>query len=95
MNHGPTFTAGFDPVNKLRPIFVVGTRPEAIKIFPVILAMREDNRLDPIVIASGQHPDMCYGKVGERPGADERIAEVPLPSTDPVIGSVRSFSSGK
>jgi len=59
VNHGPTFTAGFDPVNTLRPIFVVGTRPEAIKIFPVILAMRADPRLDPIVIASGQHPDMC------------------------------------
>jgi UDP-N-acetylglucosamine 2-epimerase (non-hydrolysing) len=59
VNHGPTFTAGFDPVNTLRPIFVVGTRPEAIKIFPVVLAMRADPRLDPIVIASGQHPDMC------------------------------------
>ena len=33
---------------------------------------------------SGQRPDMCYGKPGERPGADERIAEVPMPSTDPV-----------
>jgi len=59
VNQGPAFTAGFDPVNTLRPIFVVGTRPEAIKIFPVVLAMRADPRLDPIVIASGQHPDMC------------------------------------
>ena len=35
----------------------------------------------------GQHADMCYGKPGERPGADERIAEVPIPSTDPVTGT--------
>lgn len=35
----------------------------------------------------GQHPDMCYGKPGERPGADKRIAEVPMPATDPVTGT--------
>lgn len=43
----------------LRPVFVVGTRPEAIKIFPIILAMQSDPRFDPIVISSGQHPQMC------------------------------------
>jgi len=31
--------------------------------------------------------DMNYGKAGERPGADENIARVPLPETDPVYGS--------
>jgi uncharacterized protein YjlB len=35
---------------------------------------------------SGQHSDMCYGKLGERPGADEQIARVPLPKADPVYG---------
>ena len=34
----------------------------------------------------GQGPDMCYGKPGERPGADELIAQVPLPEIDPVFG---------
>lgn len=34
----------------------------------------------------GQPPDMCFGKPGERPGADERIARVPKPHTDPVLG---------
>ena len=34
----------------------------------------------------GQQPDMCYGKPGERPGADKRIAEVPMPDSDPVLG---------
>ena len=33
-----------------------------------------------------QHPDMCYGRPGERPGADERIAQVPVPEHDPVVG---------
>jgi len=30
--------------------------------------------------------DMNYGKTGERPGADENIARVPLPENDPVYG---------
>lgn len=34
----------------------------------------------------GQHPDMCYGKSGERPEADARIAKVPMPEIDPVLG---------
>ena len=45
----------------------------------------------------GQHPDMCYGKPDERPGANERIAWVPLPGTDPVLGTgggiVRAWST--
>jgi uncharacterized protein YjlB len=35
----------------------------------------------------GQSPDMLYGKPGERPGADDRIAAVGLPGQDPVSGS--------
>jgi uncharacterized protein YjlB len=35
----------------------------------------------------GQAPDMNYGQPGERPGADERIARVPLPEADPVYAS--------
>ena len=31
--------------------------------------------------------DMNYGKSGERPGADENIARVPLPGNDPVYGA--------
>jgi uncharacterized protein YjlB len=31
--------------------------------------------------------DMCYGRPGERPGADTRIAAVPLPPTDPIYGT--------
>jgi uncharacterized protein YjlB len=36
---------------------------------------------------SGQRWDMNYGKAGERPAADQNIARVPLPQTDPVFGS--------
>lgn len=37
---------------------------------------------------SGQHWDLLRGEPGERPAADQRIAAVPLPRTDPVGGSV-------
>ncbi|MBN1127142.1 MAG: cupin domain-containing protein [Sedimentisphaerales bacterium] len=33
-----------------------------------------------------QRPDMCYGRSGDRPAVDERIAVVGLPATDPVYG---------
>ena len=36
---------------------------------------------------SGQRPDMCYGKPGERPQADHNIARVALPQSDPFYGS--------
>lgn len=35
----------------------------------------------------GQHQDMCYGKTGERPATDRRIAAVALPQADPVFGA--------
>lgn len=35
---------------------------------------------------NGKDYDLMTGKVGERPGADKRIAAVPLPDTDPVLG---------
>lgn len=35
----------------------------------------------------GQRFDMNYGKAGERPRADQNIARVPLPATDPVYGN--------
>jgi len=35
----------------------------------------------------GQQPDMNYGRPDERPQADQNIAAVPLPDTDPVLGA--------
>jgi len=34
----------------------------------------------------GQDFDMMYGHEGERPAADERIAQVPAPEADPIYG---------
>ena len=37
---------------------VVGTRPEAIKLAPVVLALRDDPRYDPILVTTAQHREM-------------------------------------
>ncbi|GAA2693809.1 non-hydrolyzing UDP-N-acetylglucosamine 2-epimerase [Actinoplanes palleronii] len=43
----------------LREVHLIGgTRPEAVKLAPVVLAFREAGLLRPILLASGQHPTM-------------------------------------
>ena len=39
-------------------LVVFGTRPEAIKLFPVIAALRADPRFHPVVCVSAQHRGM-------------------------------------
>jgi UDP-N-acetylglucosamine 2-epimerase (non-hydrolysing) len=52
---------------------VFGTRPEAIKMAPIVLALRSDPRFDPYVIVTGQHREMLDQVLqlfGIRPDAD-------------------------
>ena len=51
-------------------LLVVGTRPEAIKMLPLIRVMRAHHRIDPIVISTGQHAELVaevLGLAGIRP----------------------------
>ena len=43
------------PARKVSVLVVVGTRPEAIKLIPIILALRDSDRFRPIVVTTGQH----------------------------------------
>ncbi|MBL9122267.1 MAG: hypothetical protein JNG90_01455, partial [Planctomycetaceae bacterium] len=44
---------------KLRPLLVFGTRPEAIKMAPVVQACaRRAAEIDPIICLTGQHREM-------------------------------------
>jgi UDP-N-acetylglucosamine 2-epimerase (non-hydrolysing) len=43
---------------RLAAVVVVGTRPEAIKLVPLILALRDSESVTPVVVASGQHHAM-------------------------------------
>ncbi|HBJ35562.1 MAG TPA: UDP-N-acetylglucosamine 2-epimerase (non-hydrolyzing) [Planctomycetaceae bacterium] len=42
----------------MRPLIIVGTRPEAIKLAPLILACRNHPSIQPIVCSTGQHRQM-------------------------------------
>jgi UDP-N-acetylglucosamine 2-epimerase (non-hydrolysing) len=41
-----------------RILVIFGTRPEAIKLFPVVAALRADPRFEPVVCVSAQHREM-------------------------------------
>jgi UDP-N-acetylglucosamine 2-epimerase (non-hydrolysing) len=78
------------PATKLVVPVVVGTRPEAIKLVPIILALRESRYYEPIVISTGQHnrmveyifelagikPDVTLWAGSRRANLNERVAAV-------------------
>ncbi|WP_416268785.1 UDP-N-acetylglucosamine 2-epimerase (non-hydrolyzing) [Burkholderia cepacia] len=45
-------------MNENRVAVVVGTRPEAIKMAPLVHALRHSSHLEPVVIATAQHREM-------------------------------------
>lgn len=61
-------------MSKLRPLLVFGTRPEAVKMAPVIQACRERaDVIEPLIAVTGQHRqmlDQINGYFGLRPDID-------------------------
>ena len=58
---------------KAKILAVVGTRPEAIKMVPVIVALRDHDVFEPVVISTGQHHQMVaevLGLAGIEPETD-------------------------
>ncbi len=69
---------------------VVGTRPEAIKLVPIILRLRESEHYEPLVVSTGQHhrmvayifelagitPDVVLWAGAKRSQLNERVASV-------------------
>lgn len=51
-------------MNAKKIAIVIGTRPEAIKMAPVYLKMKEDPRIDVLLIASAQHRKMLDEALG-------------------------------
>ena len=47
--------------------FILGTRPEAIKLCPLILAMKEDEAFEPHVCVTGWRHRRKEVETGERP----------------------------
>ncbi|BCQ26870.1 UDP-N-acetylglucosamine 2-epimerase (non-hydrolyzing) [Caballeronia sp. NK8] len=56
--------------------YVIGTRPEAVKCAPPILAMENDARFEPLLVSTGQHAEMLYSALdifGIVPAADLKV----------------------
>lgn len=78
------------PKPKVSVLVVVGTRPEAIKLVPLIIALRESEIFIPLVVSTGQHhrmveevleladikPDYNLWVGGARSQLNDRIREV-------------------
>src|ERR1700709_259335 len=78
------------PQAKLQVPVVVGPRPEAIKVVSLILALRESENYNPIVISTGQHnrlveyifelaeikPDVTLWAGSRRAALNERVSTV-------------------
>jgi len=45
-------------LNAVRPLLIYGTRPEAIKMAPIVAASHRNPSLEPIVCVTGQHREM-------------------------------------
>lgn len=77
----------------LRVAVAVGTRPEAIKMAPVILALQAEREIETIVVSSGQHRDMLaqaldiFGIVPDHDLAVMREGQTPSDVTAAVIAA--------
>lgn len=45
-------------MSKLKVMTVFGTRPEAIKMAPLVLKLKNDDRFDEVTVVSAQHREM-------------------------------------
>src|SRR6478736_256657 len=63
----------------MRVMVVYGTRPEALKLAPVVQRLRQSQSLEPVVCTTGQHPQLVatvHALFGVR-------AELELPVIEP------------
>ena len=73
---------------RLRIMIVAGTRPEAIKVAPLVLGLQADERFECLVVDSGQHPTATSAALG-RFGitADARLKLDRISGSLPELGS--------
>lgn len=77
-------------LRKSNVLIIIGTRPEAIKMVPLILAFKESRKIEPIVISTGQHSEMVndvLALAGLEPDVDLKAA-TPNNSLNTLFSSV-------
>ena len=47
-------------MSKIKVLSVFGTRPEAIKMCPLVKVLEKDDRIESSVFAKAQHREMLY-----------------------------------
>jgi UDP-N-acetylglucosamine 2-epimerase (non-hydrolysing) len=94
---------------KQRMLVVVGTRPEAIKLVPLILALDRTERYDPVVLSTGQHEhlvdeifalagitvDARLWVGGARGRLNERVSSIMRRFEDYIIGTYTDLHGEK
>jgi UDP-N-acetylglucosamine 2-epimerase (non-hydrolysing) len=76
----------------IRIVIVVGTRPEAIKVLPVIQALKEHPRFEPLVVSTGQQRelvDSVLGLDGIRPDIDLEVGRPGVTLNELFVGVMR------
>lgn len=75
---------------------LAGTRPEAIKLAPVAMRMRERGRLRPVVVSTGQHPHMAaqaLAAFGELPDTTMAVSRATGSQAELVAGLVTGLET--
>ncbi len=52
-------------MNKKKILCIIGTRPEAIKFMPVVRQLQKSGKLEPLVVATGQHNELLMQTLKE------------------------------
>lgn len=76
-----------------RVAVVVGTRPEAIKMAPVVRALEERSGLHPIVISTGQHRELLAQALGEAGIAADIMLDLMVPNQSPAEFAARCLDA--
>src|SRR3981081_2817862 len=88
--------AKFDRRCRLKILTIVGTRPEAIKMLPLIRGLRRNKEFELISLATGQHREMLnqvFATFGEKPDIDLHLMKDNQSLTE-LTSSVLSHMSG-
>ncbi len=79
---------------RINVLVLIGTRPEAIKMFPIVLALRESASFRPFLIVTGQHRDLVdpiLHLAGIEPDADLAIGRPGQTLNDVVVRVVQGL----
>lgn len=80
--------------SKVRCLIVIGTRPEAIKLVPILLALRSSTLIEPFVVTTGQHRDLVdpvLALAGVTPDADLAIGQPGQTINDVCMATIKGI----